>query len=65
MNEETKDQMLNTLRSRNHDLIEDNATLYIILEQMEARKKEQDRYVNYLETLLIELGWNPNKEHTC
>jgi hypothetical protein len=60
-----KNDIINILRSRNHQLITDNAELQALFVHMENEKREQERYINYLETLLNELGWNPNREHTC
>lgn len=65
MNEELKNEIFHIMRSRNHDLITDNASLYITLMKMEQQAIEQDRYIRYLETIINENGWNPAKEKSC
>jgi hypothetical protein len=67
MTEELKDNMIEILRTRNHDLVTDNAHLYTTLMKMEEQATERERYVKYLETIIEDHGWNPNnsKEHSC
>lgn len=58
-----------TLLRRNKDLIESNRQLLLVLEkhikraeQLSQEAIERERYIGYLETIIHELGWNPNHE---
>lgn len=64
-------QLFETCRKRNHELVEANRQLYLLIEQLatESRqlrdqyreeKEEQYRYIAELERIIVHHGWNPN-----
>lgn len=66
MSDELAADMIHILRTRNHDLIADNAQLYTTLMKLEEQATERERYIQYLESIIEDHGWNPNtKEHSC
>lgn len=61
-----------TLRQRNHELIEANRQLYLSMDrlvkqtdQLQRNAEERERYILYLETIVRELGWNPGPDGYC
>lgn len=64
---ELEQQLFETCRQKNHELVEANTQLLQLLSKSNHRVMElteqydeQQRYVEYLERTLHETGWNPN-----
>lgn len=60
-----KEQFIETLRTRNHELISANHQLVELIAVLSDQSKEREAYISYLESVLNELGWTPGKSHSC